>query len=96
MALYDFLKDSFFLKFPISRENRNFWPITIRFDVGHPVLTLASLALNLIIKMQINGGPSFSIKVFAPPPLCVSIFIYMAQIPLFFTTIQPNLIVCKT
>ena len=83
MALYDFLKDSFFLKFPISRENRNFWPITIRFDVGHPVLTLASLALNLIIKMQINEGPSFSIRV-SPPPLCINFYIHGPNSPVFY------------
>ena len=34
-----FLKDSFSLNFPISRENRNLEPITIRYDVGHPVDT---------------------------------------------------------
>ena len=38
MALHDFLKcNSFYLNFPISGENRNLEPITIRFDVGHPV-----------------------------------------------------------
>ena len=37
MALYDFKKDSFFLNFPVSRENRNLEPITIRYDVGHPL-----------------------------------------------------------
>ena len=35
MAPYDFY--SFPLNFPISRENRNLEPITIRDDVGHPV-----------------------------------------------------------
>ena len=37
-----FQKDTFFLNIPISRENRNFWPITIRFDVGHPVQIMIS------------------------------------------------------
>ena len=32
-----FKNDSFALNFPISRENRNLEPITIRYDVGHPV-----------------------------------------------------------
>ena len=34
-----FLNDSFYLNFPISRENRNLEPITIRYDVGHPLST---------------------------------------------------------
>ena len=38
MALYVFLNDSFYLNFPISSENRNLELITIRFDVGHPVV----------------------------------------------------------
>ena len=37
-ALNDFLIDPFSLNFPIYRENRNLEPITIRSDVGHPVL----------------------------------------------------------
>ena len=37
MALYDFLNDSFHLNFQIIREKSNLEPITIRFDVGHPV-----------------------------------------------------------
>ena len=37
IALYYFFNDSFSLNFPISRENSNLEPITIRSDVGHPV-----------------------------------------------------------
>ena len=38
MALFHFFNNYFSLNFPISRENRNLELITIRFDVGHPVL----------------------------------------------------------
>ena len=39
MALYNFFKWFIFLKFfYYSRENRNLDPITIRYDVGHPVI----------------------------------------------------------
>ena len=34
---YDFKNDSFSFNFPITRENRNLEPITIRYDAGHPV-----------------------------------------------------------
>ena len=32
--------DSIFLNFPISPENRNLDPLTIKYDMGHPVYTL--------------------------------------------------------
>ena len=32
-----FLNDSFFLNFLISPENRNLEPLTIHYDVGHPI-----------------------------------------------------------
>ena len=55
-------------------------------------LKIESLALHVIIKMQINEGLSYSIQVF-DPSLSILIFIYMDLIPLNLIIFQPNLIV---
>ena len=51
-----FFNDSFFFKFPISRENRNLEPITIRFDVGHPVSLVCDLLFLELLSTNFKGA----------------------------------------
>ena len=57
--------------------------------------SIDSLALHVIIKMQINEDLSYSIWVFAHPhPLCISIFIYMtisSNFQYIFFSVQFNI-----